>query len=157
VGTRKHDGYGFGQNFKPVMGTSFLMGVNIFHGYGFGIAKPCGFVSVAISTSRGWHASRHPWRVRSQYQVTRASTTCWESAWAWKIYPWPNLDDLFRGHYVYAIYTKNIVIVKLLFDWLMHRPKRTWIRSTAYWLMRPCKISSKPSARPSQNERPTSQ
>jgi hypothetical protein len=40
----------FGQNFKPVMGTGFLMGVNIFHGYGFGIAKPGGFVPVAIST-----------------------------------------------------------------------------------------------------------
>jgi hypothetical protein len=31
------------------MGTGFLMGVNIFHGYGFGIAKPVGFVPVAIS------------------------------------------------------------------------------------------------------------
>ena len=31
------------------MGTGFLMGVNIFHGYGFGIAKPDGFVPVAIS------------------------------------------------------------------------------------------------------------
>jgi hypothetical protein len=50
VGTRKPDGYGFGQNFKPVMGMSFLMGVNIFHVYGFGIAKPGGFVPVAIST-----------------------------------------------------------------------------------------------------------
>jgi hypothetical protein len=49
MGTRKPDGYGFGQNFKPVMGTDFLMGVNIFHGYGFGIAKPGGFVPVAIS------------------------------------------------------------------------------------------------------------
>jgi hypothetical protein len=50
VGTRKPDGYGFGQNFKPIMGTGFLMGVNIFHGYRFGIAKPDGFVPVAIST-----------------------------------------------------------------------------------------------------------
>jgi hypothetical protein len=50
VGTRKPDGYGFGQNFKPVMGTGFLMGVNIFHGYEFGIAKPGGFIPVAIST-----------------------------------------------------------------------------------------------------------
>jgi hypothetical protein len=49
-GTRKPDGYGFGQNFKPVMGTGFLMGVNIFHGYGFGIAKPGGFIPVAISS-----------------------------------------------------------------------------------------------------------
>jgi hypothetical protein len=49
VGTRKPDGYGFGQNFKPVMATGFLMGVNIFHGYEFGIAKPDGFVPVAIS------------------------------------------------------------------------------------------------------------
>jgi hypothetical protein len=31
------------------MGTGFLMGVNIFHGYGFRIAKPGGFVPVAIS------------------------------------------------------------------------------------------------------------
>jgi hypothetical protein len=30
----------------------FLMGVNIFRGYGFGIAKPDGFVPVAISTPR---------------------------------------------------------------------------------------------------------
>ena len=49
MGTRKPDGYGFGQNFKPVIGTGFLMGVNIFHGYGFGIAKPGGFIPVAIS------------------------------------------------------------------------------------------------------------
>jgi hypothetical protein len=53
VGTRKPDGYGFGQNFKPVMDTGFLMGVNIFHGYEFGIAKPGGFVPVAISMSAG--------------------------------------------------------------------------------------------------------
>jgi hypothetical protein len=51
VGTHKPDGYGFGQNFKPVMGMGFLMGVNIFYGYGFGIAKPGGFVPVAISSS----------------------------------------------------------------------------------------------------------
>jgi hypothetical protein len=52
VGTRKPDGYGFGQNFKPVIGTGFLMGVNIFHGYGFEIAKPSGFIPVAISSHR---------------------------------------------------------------------------------------------------------
>jgi hypothetical protein len=50
MGTRKPDGYGFGQNLKPVMGMSFLMGIDIFHGYGFGTAKPSGFVPVAIST-----------------------------------------------------------------------------------------------------------
>jgi hypothetical protein len=54
MGTRKPDGYGFGQNFKPVMGTGFLMGVNIFHGYGFEIAKPDGFVPVAISSREGF-------------------------------------------------------------------------------------------------------
>jgi hypothetical protein len=32
------------------MGTGFLMGIDIFHGYGFGTAKPNGFVPVAIST-----------------------------------------------------------------------------------------------------------
>ena len=50
MGTRQPDGYGFGQNLKPVMGTGFLMGIDIFHGYGFGTAKPSGFVPVAIST-----------------------------------------------------------------------------------------------------------
>jgi hypothetical protein len=34
---------------KTRLGMGFLMGVNIFHGYGFGIAKPDGFVPVAIS------------------------------------------------------------------------------------------------------------
>jgi hypothetical protein len=32
------------------MGTGFLMGIDIFHGYGFGTVKPSGFVPVAIST-----------------------------------------------------------------------------------------------------------
>jgi hypothetical protein len=32
------------------MGTGFLVGMNIFHGYEFGMAKPSGFVPVAIST-----------------------------------------------------------------------------------------------------------
>ena len=32
------------------MGTGFLMGMDIFHGYGFGTAKPSGFVPVAISS-----------------------------------------------------------------------------------------------------------
>jgi hypothetical protein len=29
----------FGQNFKPVMGTGFLMGIDTFHGYVFGMEK----------------------------------------------------------------------------------------------------------------------
>jgi hypothetical protein len=33
------------------MGTGFLMGVNILHGYRFEIAKPSGFVPVAISSA----------------------------------------------------------------------------------------------------------
>jgi hypothetical protein len=49
------------------MGTSFLMGIDIFHGYGFGTVKPSGFVPVAISStgeaagppdSRSAHAAR---------------------------------------------------------------------------------------------------
>jgi hypothetical protein len=35
------------------MGMGFLMGIDIFNGYGFGMAKPSGFVLVAISTPRG--------------------------------------------------------------------------------------------------------
>jgi hypothetical protein len=42
MGTRYPDGYGFGQNLKPVMGTGFLMGIDIFHGYGFGRQNPAG-------------------------------------------------------------------------------------------------------------------
>jgi hypothetical protein len=41
VGNRKPDRYEF---------RGFLMGINIFHGYGFGIAKPGDFVPVAISS-----------------------------------------------------------------------------------------------------------
>jgi cytochrome c biogenesis factor len=36
------------------MGTGFLMGIDIFHGYGFGMAKPSGFVPVAISSCMPW-------------------------------------------------------------------------------------------------------
>jgi hypothetical protein len=35
--------------FQTHHGYGFLMGINIFHGYRFGIAKPGGFVPVAIS------------------------------------------------------------------------------------------------------------
>jgi hypothetical protein len=35
-------GYGFGQNFKPVIGRSFLVGIDIFHGYRFEMANPSG-------------------------------------------------------------------------------------------------------------------
>jgi hypothetical protein len=35
------------------MGTDFLMGIDIFHGYGFETAKPSEFVSVAISNPDG--------------------------------------------------------------------------------------------------------
>jgi hypothetical protein len=65
MGTRKPDGYGFGQNLKPVMGMGFLMGIDIFHGYGFRTAKPSGFVPVAISTQPGvahYHSTTvHGW------------------------------------------------------------------------------------------------
>jgi hypothetical protein len=39
------------------MGMDFLMGIDIFHGYGFGTAKPSGFVPVAISSRGVQHAS----------------------------------------------------------------------------------------------------
>jgi hypothetical protein len=32
------------------MGIGFLMGIDIFHGYEFGMAKPSGFVPIAISS-----------------------------------------------------------------------------------------------------------
>jgi hypothetical protein len=42
------------------MGTVFLMGIEIFHGYGFGTTKPSGFVPVAIS--RACSSARSPAR-----------------------------------------------------------------------------------------------
>jgi hypothetical protein len=33
------------------------MGIDIFHGYGFGMAKPSGFVPAAISTVYSWDVS----------------------------------------------------------------------------------------------------
>jgi hypothetical protein len=50
LGTRNPHGYGFGQNFIPVMGMSFLAGVFFLHGYGFGQVIPSGFLPIAISS-----------------------------------------------------------------------------------------------------------
>jgi hypothetical protein len=46
------------------MGTGFLMGIEIFHGYGFGTAKPSGFVPVAISIGVSNLASTNKFIVR---------------------------------------------------------------------------------------------
>jgi hypothetical protein len=51
LGTRNPHGYGFGQNFIPVMGMSFLAGVFFLRGYGFGQVIPSGFLPIAISSS----------------------------------------------------------------------------------------------------------
>jgi hypothetical protein len=51
LGTRNPHGYGFGQNFIPVMGMSFLAGVFFLRGYEFGQIIPSGFLPIAISTS----------------------------------------------------------------------------------------------------------
>jgi hypothetical protein len=48
-GTRNPHGYGFGQNFIPVMGMGFLAGVFFIRGYGFGQVIPSGFLPIAIS------------------------------------------------------------------------------------------------------------
>jgi hypothetical protein len=50
LGTRNPHGYGFGQNFIPVMGMGFLAGVFFLRGYGFGQVIPSGFLPIAIST-----------------------------------------------------------------------------------------------------------
>jgi hypothetical protein len=50
LGTQNPHGYGFGQNFIPVMGMSFLASVFFLRGYGFGQIIPSGFIPVAIST-----------------------------------------------------------------------------------------------------------
>jgi hypothetical protein len=49
------------------MGTGFLMGIDIFHGYGFGTVKPSGFVPVAISS---WETSQTPSTARSIVSAT---------------------------------------------------------------------------------------
>jgi hypothetical protein len=53
LGTRNPHGYGFGQNFIPVMGMSFLAGVFFLRGYGFGQVIPSGFLPIAISSHDG--------------------------------------------------------------------------------------------------------
>jgi hypothetical protein len=50
LGTRNPHGYGFGQNFIPVTGMSFLAGVFFLRGYGFGQVIPSRFLPIAIST-----------------------------------------------------------------------------------------------------------
>jgi hypothetical protein len=50
VGMGNPHGYGFGQNFIPVMGMGFLAGVFFLRGYGFGQVIPSGFLLIAIST-----------------------------------------------------------------------------------------------------------
>jgi hypothetical protein len=49
LGTRNPHGYGFGQNFIPVMGMGFLTSVFFLRGYGFGQVIPSGFLPIAIS------------------------------------------------------------------------------------------------------------
>jgi hypothetical protein len=44
LGTRNPHGYGFGQNFIPVMGMSFLADVFFLRGYEFGQVIPNGFL-----------------------------------------------------------------------------------------------------------------
>jgi hypothetical protein len=50
LGTRNPHGYGFGQNFIPVMGMGFLASVFFLCGYGFGQIIPSAFLPIAIST-----------------------------------------------------------------------------------------------------------
>jgi hypothetical protein len=50
-------GTGLGKISNPSWVRVFLMGIDIFHGYGFWTAKPSGFVPVAISS---WEEGGHP-------------------------------------------------------------------------------------------------
>jgi hypothetical protein len=73
------------------MGTSFLMGIDIFHGYGFGTAKPSGFVPVAISSPRpiskssvdGELETRSPLAAALEIQWSR-----WELRRSLHLYAW---------------------------------------------------------------------
>jgi hypothetical protein len=73
LGTRNPHGYGFGQNFIPVMGMGFLAGVFFLRGYGFGQVIPSGFLPIAISSSSIHSAARGPAHL--------ATCTC---CWAWR-------------------------------------------------------------------------
>jgi hypothetical protein len=55
LGTRNPRGYGFGQNFIPVMGMGFLAGVFFLRGYGFGQVIPSGFLPITslVTCTRG--------------------------------------------------------------------------------------------------------
>jgi hypothetical protein len=55
LGTLNPHGYGFGQNFIPVMGMGFLAGVFFIRGYGFGQVIPNGFLPIAISSHNRQH------------------------------------------------------------------------------------------------------
>jgi hypothetical protein len=49
LGTQNPHGYGFGQNFIPVIGMGFVTGVFFLRGYGFGQVISGGFLPIAIS------------------------------------------------------------------------------------------------------------
>jgi hypothetical protein len=51
LGTRNSHGHGFGQNFIPVIGMSFLADVFFLRGYGFGQVIPSVFLPIAISSA----------------------------------------------------------------------------------------------------------
>ena len=72
LGTRNPHGYGFGQNFIPVMGMGFLAGVFFLRGYGFGQVIPSGFLPIAISRwSRDKAAHRSSSRTFTGRQLAR--------------------------------------------------------------------------------------
>jgi hypothetical protein len=48
LGTRNLHGYGFGQNFIPVMSMDFLAGVFFLRVYGFEQVIPSGFLPITI-------------------------------------------------------------------------------------------------------------
>jgi hypothetical protein len=59
LGTRNPHGYGFGQNFIPIMGMGFLVGVFFLHGYGLGQVIPSEFLPIVISTCVRLALSQH--------------------------------------------------------------------------------------------------
>jgi hypothetical protein len=78
LGTRNPHGYGFGQNFIPVMGMGFLAGVFFLRGYGFGQVIPSGFLPIAISTRTS----------RSQFGVLLSGYISLISSRAWRCCRW---------------------------------------------------------------------
>jgi hypothetical protein len=86
LGTQNPHGYGFGQNFIPVMGMSFLASVFFLRGYGFRQVIPNEFLLVAISNRKAALGMNHPGPRRRQEEALGqrgVGVVVGTGRWAW--------------------------------------------------------------------------